>query len=72
MTSEELVVIPIVAIILITQSTLLFFDARKHGYNYWLWGIIGLIQAPMPSLFYVLFVRRGGYYFNRRNNKHKK
>jgi hypothetical protein len=47
-----------VAAILLTQSIFLFTDARKHGHNYWLWGILGLIQAPMPLLFYMLFARK--------------
>ncbi|MDQ0268977.1 sigma-Y antisigma factor component [Cytobacillus purgationiresistens] len=51
-------VIITVGFILICQSLFLFMDARKHGHNYWLWGIIGLIQAPMPTLFYLTFVRK--------------
>lgn len=47
-----------VAAILLLQSVYLFLDARKHNHNYWLWGIVGLIQAPMPTLFYLLFVRK--------------
>lgn len=47
-----------VAIILLTQSFYLFWSARKHNHNYWLWGIVGLIQAPMPTLFYLIFVRK--------------
>jgi hypothetical protein len=48
----------LVALILLSQSIFLFTNARKHGHNYWLWGILGLIQAPMPLLFYLLFVRK--------------
>ncbi|MFB3162898.1 sigma-Y antisigma factor component [Neobacillus sp. 179-J 1A1 HS] len=48
----------IVAAILLLQSIFLFLDARKRNHNHWLWGIIGLIQAPMPTLFYLLFVRK--------------
>ncbi|MFE4522097.1 sigma-Y antisigma factor component [Cytobacillus firmus] len=60
MNSEEisLPLLIIVGVILIAQSMFLFLDARKHGHNYWLWGIIGLIQAPMPALFYLIFVRK--------------
>ncbi|NHM31784.1 sigma-Y antisigma factor component [Neobacillus terrae] len=50
--------IVLVAIILLSQSIFLFLDARKRSYNYWLWGIVGLIQAPMPVLFYLIFVRK--------------
>ena len=48
----------LVAAVLLLQSIFLFLDARKRNHNYWLWGIIGLIQAPMPTLFYLLFVRK--------------
>ncbi len=60
MNNEEisLPLLLVVGIILIVQSTFLFLDARKHGHNYWLWGIIGLIQAPVPTLFYLIFVRK--------------
>jgi hypothetical protein len=51
-------VIIIVAAILLLQSIFLFLDARKRNHNYWLWGIVGLIQAPMPTLFYLLFIRK--------------
>jgi hypothetical protein len=51
-------VIIIVAAILLIQSIFLFLDARKRNHNYWLWGILGLIQAPMPTLFYLVFIRK--------------
>jgi hypothetical protein len=58
--NEELSPVLLVAVfvILLVQSIFLFTNARKHGHNYWLWGILGLIQAPMPLLFYLLFVRK--------------
>lgn len=58
--SNELspIMIIIVAAILLSQSIFLFLDARKRNHNYWLWGIVGLIQAPMPTLFYLIFVRK--------------
>lgn len=59
------VILMVVAILLI-QSIFLFLDARKHNHNYWLWGIIGLIQAPMPTIFYLIFVRK---IFHRRTKK---
>lgn len=48
----------VLGIILICQSSFLFTNARKYGHNYWLWGILGLIQAPMPTLIYLIFVRK--------------
>jgi hypothetical protein len=51
-------VIILVAVILLLQSLYLFLDARKRNYNYWFWGIVGLIQAPMPTLFYLIFIRK--------------
>ncbi|RSK28691.1 sigma-Y antisigma factor component [Bacillus sp. HMF5848] len=58
MTEQELKLLPIVIIILLAQSTWLYLDARKHGHNKWIWGIVGLVQAPMPTLFYLLFIRK--------------
>ncbi|WP_080847582.1 sigma-Y antisigma factor component [Cytobacillus gottheilii] len=53
------------AVILICQSIYLFRDARKNGHNYWFWGIIGMIQAPMPLLVYLFFIKKQG----RKNDK---
>jgi hypothetical protein len=46
----------VVVMTLLLQSIFLFLDARKRNQNYWFWGIVGLIQAPMPTLFYLIFV----------------
>jgi hypothetical protein len=54
----SIIVIIFAAAILLFQSIYLFLDARKRNHNYWLWGIVGLIQAPMPTLFYLVFVRK--------------
>lgn len=43
--------------ILLTQSTWLFLDARKRDSKPWFWGIWGLIQFPLPTIFYWLIVR---------------
>ena len=55
---ETVLMLTGVAAILLTQSIFLFLNARKHGHNYWLWGILGLIQAPIPLLVYLIFVRK--------------
>lgn len=47
-----------IALLLITQSTWMFIDARKHGHNHWLWGTLGLIQFPSYLLIYLIFVRK--------------
>lgn len=44
--------------ILVSQGTWLFWDARRRGARPWLWGVLGLIQFPMPLLCYWLFVIR--------------
>ncbi|WP_054026794.1 hypothetical protein [Bacillus sp. FJAT-28004] len=72
---EELKVIPIWAWILlisvlIAQSTWLFIDARKRESMPWFWGLWGLIQTPMPLIFYFIFVRSG--WFPRGGGKGKK
>ncbi|MBO0961307.1 sigma-Y antisigma factor component [Neobacillus sp. MM2021_6] len=58
--NKDLSLITVIGVVLIltTQSIYLFIDARKRNHNYWLWGIVGLIQAPMPTLFYLIFVRK--------------
>ncbi|MCH1627068.1 sigma-Y antisigma factor component [Fredinandcohnia quinoae] len=58
MTDHEIIIIILAAIILMIQSLWLFLNARKNGHNYWFWGILGLIQAPMPTIFYLIFARR--------------
>ncbi|MGE5702040.1 MAG: sigma-Y antisigma factor component [Clostridia bacterium] len=50
----------LLAIIMFSQSTWLFLDARKYGHKKWLWGLVGLIQFPMPLLVYLLFVKKIG------------
>ncbi|MGM0837149.1 MAG: transcriptional regulator [Bacillota bacterium] len=57
MTDKELfILLPLLIPVLLTQSILLFIDAKKKGSYAWFWGIWGLIQFPMPTLFYLLFV----------------
>jgi hypothetical protein len=56
--TETVIMLIVVAAILLSQSIFLFTDARKHGHNYWLWGILGLIQAPFPMLVYLIFARK--------------
>jgi hypothetical protein len=60
---EEIASIPLpvlsgVILILLIQSTLLFIDARKRNQYPWIWGIVGLIQFPFPTIFYLIFVRK--------------
>ncbi|MED1740433.1 transcriptional regulator [Bacillus swezeyi] len=57
-TPEKLLALLLISPFLFTQSILLFLDAKKKGSNAWFWGIWGLIQTPMPLLFYYLFVVR--------------
>ncbi|WP_077617106.1 sigmaY antisigma factor component [Bacillus sinesaloumensis] len=58
MTTEDIrIIIPVVILVLI-QGFWLFLDARKRGHNYWFWGIWGLIQTPLPTIFYLIFARK--------------
>lgn len=71
---EELKVLPVwfwvlLIAVLVTQSTWLFIDARKRDSMPWVWGLWGLIQFPMPLLFYFIFVRSG--WFRRSGGKRK-
>ncbi|KKK38620.1 Negative regulatory protein yxlD [Mesobacillus campisalis] len=55
---EQYVLLPLLILVLLTQSTLLFIDAKKKGSFAWFWGLWGLIQFPLPTLFYYFFVVR--------------
>lgn len=48
----------LVGVIMLTQGTWLFLDARRRGARPWLWGLLGLIQCPFPTLLYWLLVIR--------------
>ncbi|WP_233713477.1 transcriptional regulator [Lederbergia citri] len=58
MDSELSISILIAAPILLTQSILLFIDAKKKGALAWLWGLWGLIHCPSPLIFYYFIVIR--------------
>lgn len=58
MEANDLLAILLVSPIMITQSILLFIDAKKKGAKAWFWGIWGLFQCPLPSIFYYFFVIR--------------
>lgn len=44
--------------VLLTQGIWLFLDAGRHGKYAWFWGILGLISFPLPSILYLVFVRK--------------
>ncbi|MEH6941788.1 transcriptional regulator [Bacillus sp. JJ722] len=46
----------ILAVLMLTQSTLIFLSARKRGKNPWFWGFIGLFNIPFSALLYYFFV----------------
>lgn len=46
----------IIAIILVTQAYWIFKDAKKRGYNPWLWGALGLLNVPGSLIIYLLVV----------------
>lgn len=57
-TGFDLVTWGLLILVLLLQSTYLFVDARRRGHNKWFWGIWGLIQLPMPTLFYFIVARK--------------
>ncbi|MCK0473062.1 transcriptional regulator [Halalkalibacter sp. APA_J-10(15)] len=65
-TQWDIRIIMLLAVTLLVQSIFLFRDAQKRGSYKWFWGIWGLLQFPMPTLFYFLFVRWPQY---RKQNK---
>ncbi|RAU95070.1 transcriptional regulator [Paenibacillus sp. YN15] len=60
MTGTQVWMVILALLIVIAQSLFLFIDARKRGRFPWLWGLWGLIHAPLPLIVYFLTVRRTG------------
>jgi hypothetical protein len=44
--------------ITVPQGLWIFRDAQKRGRFPWLWGLWGIISAPLPIIFYYIFVIR--------------
>lgn len=61
-TKNEIIFIVLLAIpILLVQGSWIFYDARKRKEKYyWLWGLLGLINAPSSLLVYLLVTRAIG------------
>jgi hypothetical protein len=49
-----LVLIPL---LLLSQGTWLFVDARKRAGYPWFWGVWGMISFPLPLILYWVLVR---------------
>jgi len=47
-----------IALIVLIQSSYLFIDARKRESFPWFWGIWGLFSFPLPTLLYLILVRK--------------
>lgn len=58
MTEEKIIILILLSPILFIQSIFLFIDAKKRNSYAWFWGLWGLIQFPLPSIFYWFFVVR--------------
>lgn len=57
-TTEKIIILVLVFIILMAQSITLFTVAKKRNRSAWLWGILGIIQFPWPSVFFYFLVIR--------------
>jgi hypothetical protein len=67
LTLAQKIALVIAPIILITQGTLIFRDAMKKNIPYpWIWGIMGLVQAPWPTIIYLIYRKR---YFKKKNKE---
>ncbi|PEC51719.1 transcriptional regulator [Bacillus sp. AFS077874] len=53
-----MIILVLVFTILITQSITLFTKAKKRNRSAWLWGLLGMIQFPWPSVFFYFLVVR--------------
>ncbi|MFD4703827.1 transcriptional regulator [Gottfriedia sp. NPDC058432] len=57
-TTENIIILVLVFTILIIQSITLFTKAKKRNRSAWLWGLLGMIQFPWPSIFFYFLVIR--------------
>ncbi|WP_088041456.1 transcriptional regulator [Bacillus sp. EAC] len=57
-TAMNIALLIVVFTILMIQSITLFTKAKKRNRSAWLWGLLGIIQFPWPSIFFYLFVVR--------------
>lgn len=57
-TRENIIILVLVFITLIIQSIILFTKAKKRNRSAWLWGLLGMIQFPWPSIFFYFLVVR--------------
>ncbi|MFB7138082.1 transcriptional regulator [Gottfriedia sp. NPDC056225] len=57
-TMGNIIILVLVFIVLITQSIMLFTKAKKRNRSAWLWGLLGIIQFPWPSIFFYFLVVR--------------
>ncbi|PRS01708.1 transcriptional regulator [Bacillus atrophaeus] len=56
MSQNEIFIVVFAYLVVLSQGIFLFVDAKKRGRLAWMWGLIGLIQAPLPILCYYFFV----------------
>ncbi len=59
---EELSSIPLplwilLGLILITQGSWMFYDAKKRGEHPWIWGFFGLLNTPTNLIIYLVVTR---------------
>lgn len=56
--TNEMIIIILAIPILLAQGIWLYIDAKRRGTYAWAWGIVGLIQFPIPLLLYYVFIIR--------------
>ena len=47
----------ILAVLLFTQASWIFFNASKNNRNKWLWGFFGLLNFPSSLILYLIFTK---------------
>lgn len=50
----------VLGILLVSQAWWIFRDAKKRGYNPWLWGAFGMLNVPSSLVIYLLVVNHIG------------
>lgn len=47
----------LIAALLISQASCIYFDASRRGENKWIWGLYGLTNVPSALIVYLLVTR---------------
>lgn len=58
MSTQDIIILVTIAILLFSQGLWMFYDAGKRSEPKWLWGFLGLIHFPSSLIIYLIVTRK--------------